>query len=183
MLRKPFDAPLTALLLAGLVTVVSAQDDASRENGTLPGEVLTCNVSSASRTRETCGVDEAGQTIVRTEREVTRTFGFAPPPTLECESNLDLEYFQRDTIARVKGMIQNETCGASSGQYDIEAEVKYENGETKTLVFNESWWRDDDQPVAVTAEYPIGENVELIRIRSRRLQCVCAEEVEDEPGP
>jgi hypothetical protein len=48
----------------------------------------------------------------------------------------------------------------------------------KTLEFVESWRRDDDQPVKFSADYEIGENVDLVRARSRQLRCTCA----DTPG-
>jgi hypothetical protein len=167
----------TFLLLVALVPMAAAQDGTSREDGTLPDELRSCRVSSATRTREAC---EAGPpTILRSEREVTRTLEIAVPATLQCETRIDLEYVQRDTLARVNGVIENETCAASSGNYEIEVQVEDENGETTTLVFGESWQRDDDRPVAFAADYPIGENVELIRIRSRRLRCTCGDDSEE----
>jgi len=167
----------TYLLLVALVPMAAAQDDTSREDGTLPDELRSCRVSSASRTREACEADPP--TILRSERELTRTLELELPATLQCETRIDLEYVQRDRFARVTGVIENETCAASSGNYEIEAQVEDENGETRTLVFGESWRREDDRAVAFAADYPIGENVELIRIRSRRLRCTCDDDSEE----
>jgi hypothetical protein len=177
--RNPikFYTRLTSLLLAGLVTIAAAQDDGDHENQ-FPGEPLTCqSLSSASRTREACG--EVEQTVLRLEKELSMVLEPAAPKDRQCETRIAVEYFQRDTIARVNGVIENETCAASSGQYEIEVRVKNENGEIQTLEVGESWQRDDDQPVEFTADYPIGENVELITLRSRGLRCICAGAIEE----
>ena len=92
-----------------------------------------------------------------------------------CQATVRIEYLQFDTIAKVAGVIENEDCAASSGEYTIQARIRDKSGETKTLEFPESWQRDDDQPVKFSAEYPIGENVELLRVRSSGLRCECAE--------
>ena len=63
------------------------------------------------------------------------------------------------------------------GDYEIEVRVRDANGDQQVLVFSESWQRDDDQPVAISADYPIGEDVELIRLRSRGLRCACLEDI------
>jgi hypothetical protein len=151
----------------------TAQDATGRGDG-----VPTCNsLSSASRTRAACG--EAEQTVLRAEREVTILQEAVVLESLQCATIISVEYFQRDTIARVHGEIDNETCAASSGNYEIEARVKHENGETETLVFTESWQREDDQTIEFTADYPIGDNVELTRLRSRGLHCTCAEPIDE----
>lgn len=165
-------ACLVSCMLAGLGTIAVAQDDAER-SGPIPGEQLTCqSLSGASRTRQACG--EAEQSVLRLEREVTIVQELAAPNNLQCETRIAVEYFHRDTIARVSGVIENETCAASSGQYEVEVRVREENGEMRTLQFDESWQRDDDQPVEFSADYPIGENVELIRLSTSGLKCICA---------
>jgi len=166
-------ACLVACVLAGLGTIAVAQDNAERSNA-IPGEQLTCqSLSGASRTRQACG--EAQQSVLRLEREVTIVQELAAPNNLQCETRIAVEYFHRDTIARVNGVIENETCTASGGEYEVEVRVKDENGEMRTLQFSESWQRDDDQPVEFTADYPIGENVELIRLSTSGLKCTCAD--------
>jgi hypothetical protein len=43
------------------------------------------------------------------------------------------------------------------------------------LEFFESWQRQDDQPVKFSATYPIGENVDLLRVRPTQSRCTCAD--------
>jgi len=164
---------ITGFLLAGIALLASAQDEADVEARYEPDETPTCNVASASRTREACGED--APTVVRSERELRLRLELAAPPSLECESSVELEYFQRDSLARVTGVIDNDTCAASSGAFEIEARVEDEDGVRHALVFGESWERNDDQPVEFTAEYPIGEDVYLVRLRARGLSCTCAD--------
>jgi hypothetical protein len=172
---------ITGFLLTGIALTALAQDEADVEARYEPDETPTCNVASASRTREACA--EEAPTVLRSERELRLRLELAAPQSLECESSVDLKYFQRDTFARVTGMIENETCTASSGTFEIEARVEEEDGERRALVFSESWERNDDQPVEFSAEYPIGEDVYLVRLRARGLSCTCAEPVTSAPDP
>jgi hypothetical protein len=161
------------VLSAAPAMVATAQDAMGRGDG-----VPTCNsLSSASRTRAACGEEE--QTVLRVERELTILKEAVELESRQCAAILTVEYFQRDTIARVHGEIGNETCAASNGNYEIEARVKHENGEAETLVFTESWQRDDDQTIEFTADYPIGDNVELTRLRSRGLHCTCSDPIDE----
>ena len=43
------------------------------------------------------------------------------------------------------------------------------------LRFEETWQRDNDQPVIIEKRYPIGDDVELKRIRIRKVACACSE--------
>ena len=157
--------------LAGLAATAAAQDGAGREG--VGSDVPTCqSLSSASRTRSACG--EESTSVLSAEKEVTFRLEVAEPDTRYCRAEIALEYSQRNTIAHVEGVIKNEECPASHGEYTIELSVRDGNGESKQLEFDELWQRDDDQPVTFTSDYSIGENVELIRARTRRLRCVCA---------
>ena len=162
------------LLIVSAASTGSAQDEPDIERQYQPDEIPTCNVASASRTREAC--DEGAPQVKRTERELSLSFEVAAPDLRQCEIAIDNEYYQRDTIVRVNSMIKNSDCAASSGAFDIELQVRNMDGGTERLVFHELWQRDDDQPVKFTADYPIGENLELVRLRSRGPSCTCNDE-------
>ena len=153
---------LVSLSASLFALAASAQD---------PREPDTCHsLSSASRTRASqCGEEEP--TAEPVEKELTLTFDRPVLESAQCKATMNIEYLQIDTIARVTGVIGNEDCAASSGEYTIQARIRNESGETRKLDFTETWQRDDDQPVKVSAEYPIGENVELLRLRSSGLRC------------
>ena len=88
-----------------------------------------------------------------------------------CEANLSLEYWQTGDQAEVDMVLNNNECPASSGEFTIQVRYRTEDGELVTDEYPEMWSRDDDQPLEMSRLYPIGDNVDLIRVRSRRLSC------------
>lgn len=99
----------------------------------------------------------------------------APQQKQYCQASSLIEYVQNNDVATVSGEIQNEDCAASSGTYTMNVRIRDENGELSDLDFEESWQREDDQPIKFEREYAIGNNVDLIRVRTRRMRCVCTE--------
>ncbi|HZF30578.1 MAG TPA: hypothetical protein VE907_15790, partial [Gammaproteobacteria bacterium] len=81
-----------------------------------------------------------------------------------------------NTLARLEGTIENRTCAASTGEYSVGLRVRDAGGEIKTLEFRETWRRADDQPLTIKSDYPIGENVDLVSVRTRSLHCECTEQ-------
>jgi hypothetical protein len=92
-----------------------------------------------------------------------------------CEASASMEYFQRGAEADVKAKVDNADCAASSGSFVVEVTIRAD-GETESvkLRFEEEWHRDDDAPVDVERRYPIGDDVDLLRVRIRKLSCDCA---------
>jgi len=99
----------------------------------------------------------------------------APHHKQYCKAGASIEYSQRDVIARVNMEINNDDCAASSGSYTMSVRLRNDEGEVINLDFDESWQRADDQPILLKREYPIGKDVDLIRVRARKMKCVCAE--------
>lgn len=170
---------LFPMLLMSLSSVAAAQSSANRPNGVLPGELPVCQGFS-SGTRITSGCEEDSSIVLNSEKEVTFTLKLDAPETLECKAEINLEYFQRDTVASVEARIENSTCAASSGAYDLEVRIRDDDGQSSVLEFSELWQRDDDLPVVSSKNYPIGENVDLVRLRTRGLSCTCAEPIEQQ---
>jgi hypothetical protein len=92
-----------------------------------------------------------------------------------CQAEIDLEYWQSDAVVRVTGEIENVSCPASGGEYTLEVRVRDDTGETQTFEIDETWHAEDDGAVTFTADYWIGESVELVRVRTRRLRCACTD--------
>jgi hypothetical protein len=86
---------------------------------------------------------------------------------------LSVTYGQRNTVARVEAVIDTADCAACSGDVVLLVAIRDSQGEPKTLEFDETWQRTDNRPVKFTKDYPIGENVDLIRVHSGRLRCSC----------
>jgi hypothetical protein len=161
-------ARLALLSLACLATIAPAQD--SKE--TVDSLTLKCG-STASRTSRPC--DERDQEVVRYEKESTTTLTLPAPKNTACESSIQLAFSQRNTLARLEGTLENRTCAASTGEYSVGLRIKDATGEFKTIEFRESWQRADDKPVSIRHDYPIGENVDLVSVRTRALRCTCTE--------
>jgi hypothetical protein len=152
----------------------------SRAGRATEGDADTCQgTSGGSRVRENC---DPGATPAQTGPELkvpvkpsSEQASTSTSATL-CEATTLTEYIQRNTTARVNGSVSIKNCPAgSTGTYNVVVRVKDASGEIKPLEFSEKWQGGDAQDVKYTADYPIGENVELLNVRVRNLRCTCAE--------
>lgn len=105
--------------------------------------------------------------------------GALPQPRSEivitdCEATISLEYTQRGAVARVRGEIVNDMCPASSGSFVVSIRTADDGGTIATQDYPETWQRSDDQPVSFSKDYPIGDNVDLVRVRTLKGTCKCA---------
>lgn len=122
------------------------------------------------------------------QMRVERNMEFRHKITLEadratsiCSARVEIEYVQNNTLAWAGGTIDTRDCAAASGTYTIQVRYRDAQGEVKTLESEETWRRDDDQPVHFEGDYPIGENADLIRVRASKIRCECSTE-NNEPG-
>lgn len=152
---------VTAPLATGQNSVSSS--GAEQSAGCLP---------RASRAKKSC---DPTQIVVRSENEIKFSLELPPRETAQCAVSVEVSYTQRGAAVSVEGSIENKDCGASSGEYDLVISVRDESRELKTLEFSESWQRQDDQSVKFSGVYPIGENVDLVRVRPVRLRCTCTD--------
>jgi hypothetical protein len=119
-------------------------------------------------------VTKKGRKVQRVmEQTVPITIEVPAKPTKTCEATIAIEYQQRDTQAHASGSIENPQCAASGGSYTMVISVRTASGEIKTLEFEEQWRRADDRSVQLERDYPIGPNVDLLRVRPRGLRCTC----------
>jgi len=96
-----------------------------------------------------------------------------------CRAKVSLEFTQRNTIADTKFRIENEDCGASGGELIIAVRVRDEDGEVRTTEHEEAWQREADQAITFQRNYVIGKSVDLVRVRARKVVCICAETPND----
>jgi hypothetical protein len=92
-----------------------------------------------------------------------------------CAATLGLEYYPRGTDAHVISTLKNEQCAASSGSYVLRIRYRPDEGEMGEVEFAETWSRDDDADVAVEKNYFVGENLDIRRVSSAKLKCMCTE--------
>jgi hypothetical protein len=175
---------LSALAFLTLTAVAQVFETGPNNPGTNPivnqggiNDAELCQgTAGGSRMRENC----ASKTeTVRAEKEVPITIQLPALSSKECSATTTTEYVQLNTIARVNGTLKIEDCTVASGAFSIALRIRDESGEDNPVEFDETWQRSDDQDVKFGADYPIGENVELLSVRVRRLSCTCA----DDPGP
>ena len=158
-------------------------DRAVQGRATDRDDVYTCaGAPGGSRVRENC---ETETTTLKLEQQMRIAFKLnAPPAPLQCGASTTTRYQQRNTVARVSGTLEIHDCAAASGTFTVDVRVKDESGAERPLEFSQPWQRSDDQDVAFTADYPIGENVDLVSVSLRGLTCTCADLVaQDEDAP
>jgi hypothetical protein len=145
-------------------------------------DIYTCNAApGGSRVRENCDVVTE---LRRLEQEMRLANLFRPPPLLlQCGGSTTTEYQQLDKIARVNGTLEVHDCAAASGTLTVAVVVKDESGAEKVLEFEEPWQRGDDQDVSFSADYPLGEHVELVDVHLSGLTCTCDDAAPPEPPP
>ena len=103
-------------------------------------------------------------------------------PNNYCKSSTSIEYQQRNDVAHITGEIRVDGCTMAAGEYTIIIRTRDENGETHNTEFGETWIRSDDQPIMFAKDYPIGDNVDLVRARVRRSSCICNDIETDDSG-
>ena len=146
----------------------------SRPGAVNDSDVPLCGSSGGgSRVRSNC--EEPETTTVRFEQELKLLIDLPALPSAQCAATTTTEYQQRNTSARVTGAIAITDCTAAAGTYKVAVRVKGERGQDEVLEFSETWQRSDAHDVSFTADYPIGENVELVNVRLRNLTCTCAD--------
>lgn len=91
-----------------------------------------------------------------------------------CEAKLQMEYWQKGDMAEVTSILSNPECAASSGDYKVFVRYRNADGDMQTNEYQETWARDDAEPIVTTRQYRIGDDVDLIRVRSRGLSCSCS---------
>ena len=137
-------------------------------------DVQICGSSGGgSRVRENCESPET--TTLRLEQTLKLSIELPAIPSAQCAATTTTEYQQRNDAARVDGAISISDCTAAAGAFKVAVRVKDESGEDKLLEFDETWQRSDDTDVSFGADYPIGDNVELVSVRVRGLTCTCAD--------
>jgi hypothetical protein len=92
-----------------------------------------------------------------------------------CKAQLELEYYQKGADVHVDSVLSNAACAASSGSYVIEVRYRGADDVVVSRRFDETWERSDAAPVRASKVYPVGDNVDVVRVRPRKLRCTCSD--------
>jgi hypothetical protein len=176
-------ALLPSTAVAQQIFSPTTQDATGNAGGVQERDVPICQVSGGgSRTRR-MNCDQPELKTERTEVKLKLPLEAPEPPTAQCEATTTTEYQQRNTMARVDSTLAIKNCAAVTGTLTFLVRIRDESGEIKPLEFNETWQRSDDEDVKFMAEYPIGDNVNLVSVRVRDLHCTCADSPTEQAGP
>ena len=138
----------------------------------------TCRAAGGgSRVRPNCD-SETTTAAFRTEQELQIQIEVPPLPSAQCSASSTTQYEQRNTLARINSTVQVSDCTAASGTFTVAIRTRDESGADKPLEFSETWQRSEGKDAQFTADYPIGENSELVSVRLRGLTCTCADGAE-----
>lgn len=146
-------------------------------NSIVPAAVLACvtvcaisGYASAAppAAQESTGVDSQSEKKYSIKFETTEHKRY-------CRARVRIDYSQRNTVANVTGTIDNDDCSASGGKYTVSVRVRDDDGEVQDIEHEELWQRDDDRTIEIGKDYYIGENVDLVRVRPRKVECICAD--------
>ena len=103
---------------------------------------------------------------------LTPTRRFVP----ECEAQVSISYTQMYDRVRVRTHVEHEGCAASSGDYTIRVRTASDDGETDTRSFEETWQRENAEPLAITSYYDVDPERRVVWARvntSRKTNCRC----------
>lgn len=163
-----------ALALLGISPLTAAQDALEDERFSSTDGCRRESASRLSASRE-CGEVRRDPIVVRAELPGQPIVVEMPAVVInDCEAIIKFEYTQRASIARVQGQIENTTCAASAGSFVVSLRTSNDAFEQATVDHQETWQRTDDQPVTFSRDYEIGDDVDLIRVRTSKSMCKCA---------
>jgi hypothetical protein len=143
------------------------------------GDVAICGTSGGgSRIKESnCDVET---TTLRTEMQLKLAIAIPEIRSAQCAVTTTTEYQQMNEAAHVDGKLEIADCNNASGAFKVAIRAEDASGAQKLLEFEETWQRKDNEDVAFTGDYPIGEDTELVSVRVRGLTCTCADPPSDE---
>ena len=95
----------------------------------------------------------------------------------KCQATAATDYLQYGIEAQVDTSIDTEDCAVAKGNYVVILMIRTDKDkEPQMLSFEESWERTDDAQFESIRRYPIGDDVDLVRVRIRNLSCTCTEQ-------
>jgi len=167
---------VSSLALLALATLAAAADEP--KDAPKAGVRVKVDKERVKCLSERTACEDGSKTRVVVEQDVSVKIEIKAKPTSACAATVEIDYHQRDIFAHVTGAIENTTCAASGGDYILAVTLNDARGEPTTLEFPQEWARTDAEPVKFTYDLPIGPNVDLKNVRTRRLRCTCTETAE-----
>ncbi|MFK8029696.1 MAG: hypothetical protein AB8G18_05620 [Gammaproteobacteria bacterium] len=177
---------ITASLLA--LSSYADSDTKTPEAGNEKTTITTTSVSEESvdwgrdgkkKVRASIGITSnklPGKTkSIKSTTQISRIIEIEQPTAsaLACESDIDLEYYQRDTATEVRTLFTSENCSEFDAKYQLRIMYFDVDGKLQRIVADEQWPIGQTQQVKKL--FPLTPNSELQRVSSRILSCTCSE--------
>jgi hypothetical protein len=139
--------------------------------------VLFAQAHAQDLTVDQSSTDQTTKIEAHLEKRYTVDLELTPPVSRLCKSSVSIGFLQKNAIASVETTVQNSDCDASEGSYVMAIRIRDASGTSQELEFEETWQRDDALPIIGMQEYDIGDNVDLVRVRTKKLRCTCTDPV------
>ena len=132
--------------------------------------VILCAIGASIGSTDEANDEEriSNETEIRTVIETKTEFA-----TDACMASLEIEYYQKGASAHVETELTNDNCAASSGSYVIQVRYRDADGINQAKDFEETWERSDANSIVVKKDYFVADNIDILRVRSRKLSCIC----------
>ena len=93
-----------------------------------------------------------------------------------CKGQVDLEYDQYDTIARVAATLVGTACNVATAEFALIINSRPDDGELVSERFELSWTAASGDAFPGSGDYPIGAAADLVNVRVRQFSCTCSED-------
>jgi hypothetical protein len=117
----------------------------------------------------------AESTTIRVEKELSIPIELRALPSTQCEAVIATSYDQRNTVARVENTVKIEACTVAAGEFTVTIRIRGVDGVVATKDFPQAWRREVPGDLKLSADFPIGENVDLVSARVRAVRCTCSD--------
>ena len=102
--------------------------------------------------------------------------------TPSCKGQVELEYDQYDTVARVETRLGSTTCPVTYVQYALIVSSRDADYEIVTSRHEFAWDVTPDGTLPGSGDYPIGDDTDLVSVRARQFSCTCADDTDAADG-
>ena len=119
-------------------------------------------------------VAEEEESLINNEAEIRLTVEAKHEYATDvCTAAMEMEYYQKGASVHIATSLDNEQCAASSGSYTLAIRYRDADGNLQNKEVAETWERADAAPVEQAKDYFIADDVDIVRVRTRKLRCKC----------
>ncbi len=90
-----------------------------------------------------------------------------------CKGQIQLEYLQYDTIARVETALEGTICPIADMSFALVVRTRLADNSVNSARTEYTWNSKDAGPVPGSGDHPIGDDVDLVDVRAKNFKCSC----------